>query len=732
MAVSTAFSLKPLACYIKLTVMVPLVLYGTSVAARPVNGPETITVSNPLESYQIGSLGHLTANAASTLDITTQTGARLTLNATTVTATGNRAAVQLLGAEAWINGGTLTSETDALVLGHEADRQVGSRATVIGATLSGTNRGALVSTLSDLHLEGATLIGSGASGRGLEVIGNGRATAYGSTISGQMNGIRLLADSVGAKGDLTLDSTHVKGVDGAAIAVGMPGLAGQATIKVGNGSTLVGGNGRLMEVATGSTADLTVDNSQLTGDVVVEQGGAASLTLQNRASLTGRLENVAQLAVNSQARWNMVGDGQIANLVMDGGSIRFGEAADYYRLSVDKLSGNGTFVMDVDFSQAQTDFLDITGHATGEHSVLIGSTGTDPLADARLHVVHAGAGDARFTLAGGPVDLGTWSYDLIKQGENDWFLDASSRTVSPGTASVIALFNTAPTVWYGEMSTLRSRMGELRMHGGQPGVWIRAHSNRFDLEGAAGVGYRQNQHGVSLGIDTALPLGDGQWLAGVMVGQSTSDLDLDRGSSGKVDSYSTGAYATWLDTDTGYYFDGVLKLNHLRNSANVNLSDGTRTKGDYANWGAGASAEAGRHIKLDQDWFVEPYAQLAAVVFQGKDYTLDNGMRAEGERARSLTGKLGATAGRDFDLGQGRTLQPYGRAALAHEFVKHNQVEVNGNRFDNNLSGSRAELGVGVALGLSEALQVHADFEYSNGSRLEQPWGANLGVRYAW
>ena len=29
-------------------------------------------------------------------------------------------------------------------------------------------------------------------------------------------------------------------------------------------------------------------------------------------------------------------------------------------------------------------------------------------------------------------------------------------------------------------------------------------------------------------------------------------------------------------------------------------------------------------------------------------------------------------------------------------------------------------------------LQLHADLEHSSGGRVEQPWGANVGVRYSW
>lgn len=70
--------------------------------------------------------------------------------------------------------------------------------------------------------------------------------------------------------------------------------------------------------------------------------------------------------------------------------------------------------------------------------------------------------------------------------------------------------------------------------------------------------------------------------------------------------------------------------------------------------------------------------------------------------------------------------------AYAYEFIDDNEVKVNTHRFDNDLSGSRGELGVGVAVSMVERLQLHADFDYSRGEHIDQPWGVNLGLRYSW
>jgi len=234
------------------------------------------------------------------------------------------------------------------------------------------------------------------------------------------------------------------------------------------------------------------------------------------------------------------------------------------------------------------------------------------------------------------------------------------------------------------------------------------------------------------GAATAGTLCAGVWLVGVLAGYSQSDLDLQQGTNGTVKSYYAGAYATWLDSHSGYYFDALIKANRFRNDADVALSDGSRTDGGYNTLGIGASAEFGRHIDLASGWFVEPYAQLSSLVVQGRDFTLDNGLAADGERARSLLGKVGATVGRTLDLGDGRSVQPYVRTAIAHEFARRNEVTVNDNRFNNDLAGSRGEVGVGIAVNLGNRFQANAGLDYAHGDALEQPWGINAGLRYNW
>ncbi|MBN3865445.1 autotransporter outer membrane beta-barrel domain-containing protein [Pseudomonas frederiksbergensis] len=716
-------------------------------AAPIVGGNVTINGGTP-ERWDLSQSATLTVNGAQTLSITADSstlnvntgsttqqisarnGSNVNLSGATVSGVGGLAAVLLTNSDATIDNSTITGNRLGLQAVREIGTQTGSRVTVTGkSTISGVAGGALVSAYSNLDVTDSTIQGTGATSYGIR-LRSGQATATRSTIVGGQEGVIIDLDPNDVQpAVLNLENSTVQGMTGSAILVDFANAAtSTATISLSN-SQLLAGNDTLLDVRGGANTSMIVSGSTLTGNIVTEQGSTTKLTLQNNSVLTGRLQNVASTTINDSSKWVLVGNSDVDKLTLNnGGSVVFGADNAFYQLNVNSLSGNGRFVMGTNFATGQTDVLNVIGTASGNHELLIASSGVDPAAGQPIRVVQTAGGDAQFFL-NKAVDLGTYSYGLAKSG-NDWILDPSTRTVSPGARSVRALFNTASTIGLAELTSLRTRMGELRFNGGKAGAWGRTYANKYNIADASGVGYQQTQQGFTLGADMAV--GDGPWLVGVMAGHSQSELNLNAGTSGHVDSYYLGTYATWLDPRTGYYFDGVLKANRFRNEAKVGLSDGGRAKGDYDNSGLGGSIEFGRHIRLANGNFLEPFTQWSAMVIQGKDFSLDNDLQAEGDRSYSFIGKVGATAGRNIELGQGRVLQPYLRAAWAHEFAKNNEVQVNNNVFKNNLSGDRLELGTGVAVAMTQNFHMHADFDYSSGRHIEQPFGVNFGVRYEW
>ena len=740
--VGNPLSLFLIANVIALTAVTPAyarTLIGSGATATVVAGdaPEVWSVQNGAD---------LNIETGGQADLISLLGDSL-LNVTGGTVTRG---VFLQDSDATIVSTQIVNTTDVgLSLTSVAGQPSRSSATVTGSNISGSRMGVVQTVGSELTLNSTTVYGSNNVSGGTGVLGGGVGLANesallrtnGSQITGEKTGLVVYSDYRNGESspvaDITLNSTSVTGLSGSAILVANlfdedPALV--ANIRVENGSTLTGGNGNLLEVNDGKTANLTVDGSQLTGNAVIDDTSSANLVLQNSSSLTGQLTHVTSLSVDGSSVWNMTDGSTVGALDMNGGEVHFAQASGYRKLTVDSLNGSGTYFMNVNFPGANGDLLKVNGQAEGDHSLVVKNTGLEPVkGDGDVVVVETGGGSADFKLRDGVMDYGTFQYELQKQG-NDWALvqvadDDGNPVITPGSATVLGLFSAAPTVWYGELATLRTRMGELRMGDAGSGGWARAYGNKFDVDQSSGVAYQQNQQGLSFGADGKLNTTEGEWLLGVLGGYSKSDLSLSAGSTGRINSYYVGAYTTWL-SPSGYYVDAVVKLNRLDNKADVRMSDGQKAKGDYSNLGLGGSIEVGKHIKFAEEWFVEPYAQFSALAVSGKDFNLNNGMRANGRQADSILGKIGTTVGRSFDFVDGSKIQPYVKVAAAHEFSKGNKVSVNDTRFTNDFSGTRGELGLGLAVLVRDDLQFHVDTDYSSGEKIDQPWGVSAGMRY--
>lgn len=724
---------------------------NASAIVVPPHTQYVVSEGDAVERYSVMSASLIVNKNAQTDAIGAHQGSTVEVDGARVYSVG-RTALDLLNSSAVVRNSVISAIKTPADSGNEnagIRMSSGSSASVIDSQVFGIGRGITLASGSTLTLDntevlgsdGADPIGAITGGVGVVLSASQAVIANGSQVSGDNNGVVLRPQNVNgvvSNSHVTIDASQVTGLQGSAILVagGQEGAVPAAVIDVNNGSTLSGGNGLVLQVQTAGSAQLNVNNSHVSGDVRVNADSAADLSLANNASLTGNIANATSLNVDGSSTWVMEGDSSVGRLNLSGGSVDLrGKSDGFHTLNVGELSGEGAFALGTDLAAQQSDSLNVSGGATGTHQLLVQNSGVDPLQGATpQQLVHTGSGDAQFSLIGEKVDFGTFAYQLEQQqngaGGTDWSL-VQTEEASAGSRSVIGLFSAAPTVWYGESATLRSRMGELRNGNDQGGGWMRSYGNTYNMSAGGGVAYQQNQQGITFGADAPLPTSNGQWLVGVLGGYSKSDLDLKQGTSGEVDSYYVGAYSTWL-ADDGFYVDALIKANRFQNSSDVMMRDGEKSKGDYVNHGVGVSVEAGKHIKLDDKWFVEPFAQVTGLWVSGEDYDLDNGMQASSNQANSLLGKVGTQVGRTFALENGGFVQPYVKVAAAQEFVDANRVTINDNRFSNDLSGSRLELGTGVAAQLTEVLQVHADLDYMNGRNIEQPWGVNVGLRYNW
>ena len=746
---------------ISLAVLAAATLSSHALAQAVLPGDtQIVDVSTPISSWELNNANLVMTADAKSRQITASNGSVVQISGATVSAIPGSSGLRLTNSEAVIDNAVILGNNSSSNAGQQSfgislegrDPVLGggdgSSAIVRNSVVTGVGRGINLAQGSRITLQGTSVegkegldpIGTVAGGIGLTMFGGAADVMMQSVITGDNNGVLIESDNdkpEHATSSFILDNSSIVGRNGSAILVSdFYGMGTNTTIDIANGATLTGGNGVILEVEKAASATFNVTNSQLIGDVLVSDDSTANLSLANNASLTGTITNATSLNIDGTSAWVMEGDSTVGKLGLNGGSVDLRGTSDgFHTLNVEELSGAGTFALGTDLAAQTGDFLNVTGSATGAHQLLVQNTGVDPLQGAApQQVVHTGSGDAKFSLVGNKVDFGTFAYELEQQenaaGGTDWSLKQTGE-VSAASRSVIGLFSAAPTVWYGETSSLRTRMGEVRNGQAEGGGWMRAYGNKFNMSAGSQVAYSQQQQGISFGADAPLPSSNGQWLVGLMGGYSKSDLDLKEGTKGAVDSYYVGAYSTWLAED-GFYVDALIKANRFQNSSDVVMRDGQKSKGKYTNHGIGASVEAGKHIKLNEEWFVEPYAQVTGLWVSGQDYHLDNGMDASSNKADSMLGKVGTNVGRKFALKDGGFVQPYVKVAAAHEFVTSNQVSINGNRFHNDLSGSRAELGAGVAAQVTEKLQLHADFDYMKGNNIEQPWGMNVGLRYNW
>lgn len=417
----------------------------------------------------------------------------------------------------------------------------------------------------------------------------------------------------------------------------------------------------------------------------------------------------------------------------------------YSQLNIKELTGKGLFVMNTSLADGSGDFLSVSDKTDGKFDVRVMDSGkalvsntTDP---DRYHLIHAaGSQNDTFTMTNKSVDLGAYKYYLTqdKDSADEWYLSPTKETapvdpdpklpdLSEPSKTAMMIANALPQIWRSELSTLRARLGELRNNPQvNLGVWSKVTGGRHNISNNE-VAYRHDISGIVAGGDKMTELENGYLWSGVVAGYSHSSLKMDK-NDGTINSYSLGVYTTWQHK-SGIYVDGVVKANHFRSDYDAQFNDG-KTSANSNTSGIGFSVETGKYFEKD-NYFIEPYAMAAAFRGQGADYRYSNEMSIKADAARSFSGELGATFGKNFVLENGAQIKPYIRVAVNHEFLKNGDVELNkqGKR-TNDMSGTTGKYGIGVDAKLNDNWAVYGEFNYANGSKQETPYSGFLGVNY--
>ncbi len=319
----------------------------------------------------------------------------------------------------------------------------------------------------------------------------------------------------------TMVNVSVRGNDGI-LEVMKPQINYAPAMLVGKVVVSEGASFRTHGAVDTSKADVSLENSVWT---II-----ADITTTNQNTLL----NLANLAMSD------------ANVIMMDEPVTrssvTASAENFITLTTNTLSGNGNFYMRTDMANHQSDELNVTGQATGDFKIFVTDTGASPAAGDSLTLVTTGGGDAAFTLgnAGGVVDIGTYEYTLLDNGNHSWSLAENRAQITPSTTDVLNMAAAQPLVFDAELDTVRERLGSVKGVNYDTAMWSSAINTRNNVTTDAGAGFEQTLTGLTLGIDSRFSREETSTIRGLFFGYSHSDIGFDRGGKGNVDSYPGG------------------------------------------------------------------------------------------------------------------------------------------------------------------------------------------------
>ncbi|EEF3820789.1 fibronectin-binding autotransporter adhesin ShdA [Salmonella enterica] len=423
-----------------------------------------------------------------------------------------------------------------------------------------------------------------------------------------------------------------------------------------------------------------------------------------------------------------------------------------------------------------TDKLVITGDASGTTDLYINGIGNGAQTTNGIEVVDVGGtstSDA-FVLKN-EVNASLYTYRLYwNESDNDWYLaskaqsdddDSGSDVTPPDDDSDVTPSDdgddggdVAPQYradigaymgnqWMArnlQMQTLYDREGS-QYRNADGSVWARFKAGKAESEAVSGnIDMDSNYSQFQLGGDI-LAWGNGQQsvTVGVMASYINADTDStgNRGadgsqftSSGNVDGYNLGVYATWFadaQTHSGAYVDSWYQYGFYNNS----VESGDAGSESYDSTANAVSLETGYRydIALSNGNTVSLTPQ-AQVVWQNysADSVKDNyGTRIDGQDGDSWTTRLGLRVDGKLYKGSRTVIQPFAEANWLHT---SDDVSVS---FDDatvkqDLPANRAELKVGLQADIDKQWSVRAQVAGQTGSNDFGDLNGSLNLRYNW
>lgn len=668
-----------------------------------------------------------------------------------------------------ISGSGAVEKTGAGTLTVSGSNAYSGGTTITQGTLSAAADSAVGASTGALTLNGGTLqLGSTfnlASSRAVSITANNGTIdtqGFSSTVAQNITGAGALTKL--GSGTLTLNGAN--------------NYAGGTNVNAG---TVVVGDG------TGAAAALSGG-----GPIAV----AAGAMLGGYGSVTGNVTNSGTIAAANGVPGlasGATGNFQINGNLTNAGLVQLGGSSVGNTLTVagNYVGQNGTIGLNTYLGTdgAASDKLVVSGGNASGTSTLkvtnVGGPGAQTMADG-IQVVQATNGGTTsagaFTLSGGTVNAGAYSYYLVKGGaaagsSNNWYLRNTVTATTPtgpvapaeGTPTAITeaiadaapgadavpvyrdsvpLYAEAPAVARQlgllQIDTFHDRQGEqglLTENGSLPASWARVWGGNTKLsqKGDANPSFdgtvwgmqvgqdlyadtqsngHRNHYGVLLGFSRAV--GDVNGFALAHQGLGVGSL--------QVNSYDLGGYWTHV-APSGWYTDAILMGSALavRTSANDSV------RGSANGNALSGSVEAGLPIPLAQNLTLEPQAQLVWQWTSLNSFN-DGASDVSWNHGNTFLGRVGARLQWSFDA-NGVNWKPYLRLNVLRAFGADDKTTFGGGTTLGTQIGQTAgQIGAGLVAQVTKRASAYATISYLTnlGGEHQRTLMGNAGVRWAW
>lgn len=313
----------------------------------------------------------------------------------------------------------------------------------------------------------------------------------------------------------------------------------------------------------------------------------------------------------------------------------------------------------------------------------------------------------------------------VKEGTN-WYLDTAVNTTSNSgniIKNAVALdYANAVTT-----DTLNKRLGEARYSNEGDGMWARVRHDRFGKTNR----YEGKNTMTELGYDwKRCDTSYGKHMQGAAVNYTTGSADY-KGVTGESSTkrYGLSFYDTQL-RETGHYLDTIAKFGRVSNKFTLEQEDENNVNADYHNNYYALSFEYGRKNPLENNWYVEPQAQLQYTYLASTEYRTSQSTDVQLSGTDSLIGRVGFRIGRELD----DKTAFYVDANAYHEFLGNQDILASDRTGIMNATthndGIWYEAGVGISGKLNKNTNGFVQFTKGFGSDVEHTWSFEGGLNF--